>query len=248
MRLTTNVSFFSLSNWRRDRGVKSPKTRGGVKILKFRGSLKLTLFYRGSTNNRQSGITVRGVPRSGVPLGNRFQTQRRFFTLIRIRGVSNIYIYIYTYKPYPRCLQHFFKTLSTCPKCTVALDVRPRTHFCGATKCGTRLSIVPILLLSRVSSCFGFFLFFPWILGVRRTWKILVVFWLFSLRFPKKTRKKKIKDSEVSAESCEPSDPFQHSTTKKEPKICPGVVFEGSSQGRKKIAPKNLSENRRFRF
>ena len=39
----------------RDRGVKSPKIRGGVKILNFQGPLKLTSFYRDSIENRQFG-------------------------------------------------------------------------------------------------------------------------------------------------------------------------------------------------
>ena len=34
-------------------GVKSPKIRGGVKILNFQGPLKLTPFYRDSIENRQ---------------------------------------------------------------------------------------------------------------------------------------------------------------------------------------------------
>ena len=37
------------------RGVKSPKIREGVKILDFRGSLTLTLFYRDSIENPQFG-------------------------------------------------------------------------------------------------------------------------------------------------------------------------------------------------
>ena len=36
-------------------GVKSPKIRGGVKILSFQGPLKLTPFYRVSIDNRQFG-------------------------------------------------------------------------------------------------------------------------------------------------------------------------------------------------
>ena len=36
-------------------GVKSPKIRGGVKILNFRGPLNLTLFYRDSIENPQFG-------------------------------------------------------------------------------------------------------------------------------------------------------------------------------------------------
>ena len=36
-------------------GVKSPKNRGGVKILNFEGPLKLTHFYRDSIENRQLG-------------------------------------------------------------------------------------------------------------------------------------------------------------------------------------------------
>ena len=40
----------------RDRGgVKSPKIRGGLKILTFQGSLNLTLFYRDSKENPQFG-------------------------------------------------------------------------------------------------------------------------------------------------------------------------------------------------
>ena len=39
----------------RDRGVKSPKISGGVKILNFRGSLNLTPFYRDSIENPQFG-------------------------------------------------------------------------------------------------------------------------------------------------------------------------------------------------
>ena len=34
-------------------GVKSPKIRGGVKILNFQGPLNLTLFYRDSIENHQ---------------------------------------------------------------------------------------------------------------------------------------------------------------------------------------------------
>ena len=34
-------------------GVKSPKIRGGVKILNFQGPRNLTLFYRDSIENRQ---------------------------------------------------------------------------------------------------------------------------------------------------------------------------------------------------
>ena len=36
-------------------GVKSPKIRGGVKILNFQGPLSMTLFYRDSLENRQFG-------------------------------------------------------------------------------------------------------------------------------------------------------------------------------------------------
>ena len=36
-------------------GVKSPKIRGGVKILNFRGSLNLAPFYRDSIENPQFG-------------------------------------------------------------------------------------------------------------------------------------------------------------------------------------------------
>ena len=36
-------------------GVKSPKIRGGVKILNFEGPLKLTPFHRDSIENRQFG-------------------------------------------------------------------------------------------------------------------------------------------------------------------------------------------------
>ena len=36
-------------------GVKSPKIRGGVKILNFRGCRNLTLFYRVSIENPQFG-------------------------------------------------------------------------------------------------------------------------------------------------------------------------------------------------
>ena len=36
-------------------GVKSPKIRGGVKILNFQGPLNLTLFYRDSIDIRQFG-------------------------------------------------------------------------------------------------------------------------------------------------------------------------------------------------
>ena len=41
-------------DWDRGGG-KSPKIRGGVKILNFRGSRNLTLFYRDSIENPQFG-------------------------------------------------------------------------------------------------------------------------------------------------------------------------------------------------
>ena len=42
-------------SWRQIGGVKSPKIRGGVKILNFGGSLNLTPVYRDSIENPQFG-------------------------------------------------------------------------------------------------------------------------------------------------------------------------------------------------
>ena len=60
----------------RDGGVKSPKIRGGVKILNLRGSLNLALFFRDSIENRQFGgqkskfskNNFRGALAFGIPL------------------------------------------------------------------------------------------------------------------------------------------------------------------------------------
>ena len=85
--------------------------------------------FFGQIRQAAPGLIERGVPRRGVPLGNRLQIQRRC-TPIRIRGV---------YKPVWRSIK---ETLSTCPEPTVAPDACRRTHFCGTPLCGTPLSVI----------------------------------------------------------------------------------------------------------
>ena len=92
-----------------------------------------------SWNNRKGGTAEGGTRREPLPNA----TQARMDTYpIRIKTGLDTYQNAFS-------IVESMKTLSTCPKRTVAPDARPRPHFCGTALCGTPLSIIPRIRLKK---------------------------------------------------------------------------------------------------